>query len=83
MADTITDAKRAIALMHGTPNGGLAVLSGKEDDFDAIPCASWTCQSHRCDYYVYDNGPCDDLILAIPFEGEEFHEISALPDDAE
>lgn len=55
-------------LMHRTPNGGYAVLSGKDEEFDAIPCDHTADSEGRFDTYRYANG----INLRIPWGGEEF-----------
>lgn len=77
-----TDADRALALMHPTPDDGLSVFSGKTEMFDAIPCEHWVSESNRLDIYAYDNGDEPTLYLAIRWEGESFYRIKRLPKDA-
>lgn len=57
-----------LSLMHRTPDGGYAVSSGKEREFEAIPCRHSTNRRSKTDTYHYANG----VKLRIAWGGEEF-----------
>ena len=68
-------ATQARALLHTTPNGGLAILSGRQDEFDAIPCEHFPGDGE--DTFIFDGGDDGDLILSAREDGEEFSEVGA------
>lgn len=62
---TTTDPRE---LMHPTPNGGLAIRAGKQDEFDEIPCRHSSNKRKGHDTYYFAGG----LKLRIAYGGEEF-----------
>ena len=67
----MTDAEKALSLMHNTPNGGLSVKTGKQAAFDAIPCRKTTNKNKKTDTYYYAGG----LKLRIAWDAEEFEKV--------
>lgn len=84
MSNTAIDpspAAQAKALLHTTPNGGLSVLAGRGDDFDAIPCEHFAGDGY--DYYLFFGGEdAEELILGMKFDDEEYLEVAEIPEDA-
>jgi len=67
----MTDSEKALSLMHDTPNGGLAVKTGKTFEFDAIPCRHPANKKNRTDTYYFKGG----LKLRIGWERTEFERV--------